>query len=292
MIQRWTRNIDEWTRAFERLNRDIYFNFSYGESFGQNGFYDVMDAIGNHPNWEASIVTNLSYPVGQLLKMRVAQDRRVYIHASWHPHGGGDWNNFRENLLQLQKADIPTVVMYLFWPPQIEEWKGYWKWLDEHNIRTCVRRWVSIYEGKQYPDYYSPEVRAFMYAMLQPKTRKYGTDLHDPYGNFCSASKDMIMVHWDGTVGLCADCPQTCFKYNIFDEHFGLNTRLIRCPTHLCGGDYGLLHMYDEQLKDELPPEEPLWHDCFIAQTEKITGGGKEPVNYPNRKEMERWLLS
>jgi len=292
MIQRWRNNIDDWVAAFERLNRDIYFNLSYGEAFGQDGFYEVMDAVGAHPNWEASIITNLSYPVEKLLSMRVAQDRRVYVHASWHPHGGGDWRNFTRNLLTLQEADIPTIVMYLFWPPQVDEWRRYWCWLDAHNIRTCVRRYVGMHDGKPYPQSYPREVWDFLYAMLQPKTRKYGTDLADPHRNVCNASKDMILVHWDGSVGLCADWPQTCFDRNIFDPDFKLNDRSIHCPTHLCGGDYGLLHMYDPALPNELPPDEPLWHDCFIAQTERITGGGKQGrVNYPNRAGMEEWLL-
>lgn len=189
MIHRWNGKTDQWTEAFERLNRDIYFNLSYGEPFGGNGFYEVMDVIGRHPRWEVSVITNLSYPVDRLLKMRVALDRRVYIHASWHPHGGGEWGNFTRNLLKLQEASIPSIVMYLFWPPQIEEWKLYWRWLDDHNIRTCVRRYVGNYSGRPYPESYSKEVRQFLYAMHEPKTRKYGDDLHDPHGNQCSASR-------------------------------------------------------------------------------------------------------
>jgi hypothetical protein len=75
---------------------------------------------------------------------------------------------------------------------------------------------------------------------------------------------------------------------NIFDPNFKLNTTMMRCPSQVDGGDYGLLHFQDEEF-DSLP--EQLWHDCFVAQAENITGGGKEPVYYPNRAEMEKWLL-
>jgi len=291
MQHRWIGGADRWSRAFERLDRDIYFNLSYGEPMGGNGFYEVIDVIGDHANWECSIITNLSYSPQRLLETKLAKDRRLYVHASWHPLGGGDWETFRKHLLMLQDADIPIFVMYLFYPPQIERWKEYWKWLDAHNIRTYVRRFVGYYDGKLYPFVYSPEIRNFLYATVQPKTRKYGIDLHDPHGNICTAGKDMILVHYDGSVGLCADAPQTAFRFNIFDEHFRLKEAPVQCPRHLCGGDYGLLHMYDPKLPNELPPDDSLWHDCFIAQTEKITGGGKQgPVQYPNRAEMEKWL--
>ena len=237
MIDRWNGRVDDWTNAFERLDRDIYFNLSYGESMVSKGFYPVMDIIGNHPRWEVSLITNLTISPETLLKMRVAQDKRLYVHASWHPLGGAKWSDFKKHLLMLQDANIPTIVMYLFYPPQIEAWKHYFSWLDKHNIRTCVRRFVGEYEGKPYPRSYSKEVWDFLYAMLQPKTRKYGTDLASPQGNLCSASKDMILVHHDGGVGLCADCPGAIEDANIFNPSFKLNMGLIRCPTRLCGGD-------------------------------------------------------
>jgi len=127
MIHRWKNNSKQWVHAFERLDRDIYFVLSYGEPFGQNGFYDVMKIIGEHENWEVSIVTNLSHPVDKLLEMKVAKDKRVYIHASWHPHGGGIWRDYTENLLALQKAEIPLMAMYLFWPPQIQKYKHFFQ---------------------------------------------------------------------------------------------------------------------------------------------------------------------
>jgi MoaA/NifB/PqqE/SkfB family radical SAM enzyme len=287
MVQLWQGPIEKWEAAFERLNRDIYFNLSYGESMGQDGFYDVLDMIGRHENWEASLITNLSMNPEQMLNTKLAEDKRLYVHASWHPLGGGDWPTFQKHLLMLQDADIKTIVMYLWYPPQIKDWKKYFEWFDAHNIRTCVRRFIGEYQGRYFPRDYYPKNRAYLEAQVLAKTHKYGLDIVPPKGNLCSALKDMILVAYDGRVSLCADVPDWNLG-NIFDPKFKLNMKPIRCPSQQCGGDYGLLHFEDEDFT--YPPTDELWHDCFVAQVEQITGGGKEPVVYPNRVQMEKWL--
>jgi hypothetical protein len=224
-----------------------------------------------------------------MLQMRVAQDKRLYVHASWHPMGGGNWENFTKHLLMLQDADIKSIVMYLWYPPQIQDWKRYFRWLDDHNIRTCVRRFIGNYQGKPYPQSYTAQDWEFLYAQVLPKTQKYGLKMVSPEGNLCSALRDMILVAYDGRVSLCADLPDWN-RGNIFDPNFKLKDGLLCCPSICCGGDYGLLHFEDEDF--DYPPTDRLDHDCFVAQVEQITGGGKEPVYYPNREEMEKWLMS
>ena len=288
MQHKWNGRGEDWEKAFTRFQRPIYFVLSYGESMGSRGFPEVTDIIGRHENWECSLVTNLTINPQELLESRLAKEKRLYVHASFHPLGGADWEKFKEHLLMLQVAEIPTIVLYLFYPPQIEAWKGYWRWLDEHNIRTCVRRYVGEYEGQHYPESYSPEVKAFFRALLQPKSVKYGLELKRPTGKKCTAGKDMILVHWDGRVSYCADVDYNNVG-NIFDPNFKLSPNPIRCPSRQCGGDYGLLHVEDKEFG---PNPEWLWHDPFVCQVEKITGGGSERVHYPNRLEMEKWLLS
>lgn len=185
-------------------------------------------------------------------------------------------------------ADIKTIVMYLWYPPQIEDWKKYFRWLDDHNIRTCVRRFIGNYQGKLYPQSYTAKDWGFLYTQLLPKTHKYGLELTQPKGNLCSAMKDMILVAYNGRVSLCADLPDWNLG-NIFDPNFKLRDSMIRCPSIQCGGDYGLLHFEDEDFE---PLPERLWNDAFVCQVENITGGGKEPVHYPKREEMEKWLRS
>jgi hypothetical protein len=296
----WNNQPEKWEKAFERLNRDIYFVFSYGESMIGKGFYECVDMIGRHENWELCIVTNLSQNPQRLIESKLGRDKRVYITACWHPLGVPDrtkeewWKIFTNHLLLLQKADIKTLVLYLWYPLQIKWYPEYFDWLDKHNIRTHVRRYVpsvprplhvkllhpQLWKNKTY----SNAEWQYLLTISTPKSIKYGLKLVSPMGRSCSASKDMILVKCDGTVALCADA-ENYYLGNIFDPNFKLATENIRCPARICGGDYGLLHMVDDEFG---PLPDRLWHDNFVCQVEDLHEG--VPVPYRKKEEMLFWL--
>jgi MoaA/NifB/PqqE/SkfB family radical SAM enzyme len=297
----WNGKLDKWQQAFERLNRDIYFVFSYGEAMGSHGFYDCVNMIGEHPTWTLNIVTNLSYPPERLIASRLGQEKRVFIIASWHPLGCEDrekgWKNFQKHLLALKEAEIPVQVMYLWYKPQIEWFPEYFEWLDKNDFRVNIRRHLhqkrplisklfrrflpKYFSGKFELEDYSPEEEACLYTFNCPKVAKYNLDLASTYGRPCSAGKDMILVEHDGTVKPCADCCGPNHKLgNIFDPKFRLNKDYIRCPTNTCGGHYGMLHLIDNEF-GELP--ERLWNDNFVSQVENLPQ--TSPVAYARREE-------
>jgi len=301
----WNGRIDDWEKAFERLNRDIYFVFSYGEAMGSHGFYECVDMIGKHPTWTLCIITNLSYSPERLIRSRLGRERRVFITACWHPLGVDNrekgWENFTKNLLILRHAGVPTHVMMVWYKPQIKWFPEYFEWLDKHDFRVGVRRfvydqfwnkipfvrWSKRFSGKIKLENYSKAEKGYIYAYTCPKVTKYGLDLASCYGKSCSAGKDMILVKHDGTVTLCACLCGTRHRLgNIFDPNYKLNTQNIRCPTNSCGGDFGMLHMVDPEFE---PLPERLWRDNFVSQVENIPDGSS-PVAYPRRTEMLKWL--
>jgi hypothetical protein len=313
----WNGNVGKWEKAFERLNRSIYFVFSYGESFGMKGFYDCVDMIGRHPTWTLCIVTNLSLDPERLINSRLGQEKRVFINACWHPLGVKDrvqgWNNFKLHLLMLKDAGIPLHVLYLWYQPQIKWFPEIFEWLDKHDIRVGVRRYVgnvggykvpllrtvgrqarkvsgkqillmNTVGGKNYPKDYSLAERGFLDAITTQKVIEYGIACKSTHGKVCSAGKDMILVKYDGTVGLCADA-HSYHLGNVFDVGFKLKTESIRCPITICGGDYGMLHLEDARF-GALPSH--LWKDTFVSQIENVPQSS--PVAYPKRAEMMMWL--
>jgi len=302
----WNGKIGEWKKAFERLNRDIYFVFSYGEAMGSHGFYECVDMIGKHPTWTLNIITNLSYSPERLIASRLGKEKRVFITACWHPFGVEDrvqgWENFKNNLLMLKKAEIPVHVMMVWYKPQIKLFPQYFEWLDKNDFRVGVRRFVNnkrpllqkmfrrylprLFAGKITLENYSETERGYIYAYNCPKVTKYGLDLVSTYGMPCSAGKDMILVEHDGTVNLCACCYGSKHRLgNIFSESYKLNNHLIKCPTHSCGGDFGMLHLVDKEF-GELPKR--LWDDTFVSQIEGLRQ--TSPIAYPRREEMLKWL--
>lgn len=283
-IDHWNNQPEKWEQAFIRLNRDIYFTLSYGESMISSGFYPILDIISQHSNWECSLITNLTQDPTRMIDTKVAREGRLYVMASLHPMGGVDWELFKKHLLMLRDANIKNLVIYLFYPPQISDVNKYFSWCDDHNIRFYVRRYIGEYAKKTHPQASPKEL--LQHILSNPKTIEYGLNLHSPAGNKCSAGKDLILVHHDGRVSYCADIDNNNLG-NIFDSDFKLSNNDIICPSPICGGDYGLLHM-----KDKHYPDIPnlLWHDCFVAQTANITGGNNEPVQYPHRREIICWM--
>ena len=298
----WNENIDGWEKAFERLNRDIYFVMSYGEAMGSHGFYECVDMIGKHPTWTLNIITNLSYSPERLIASRLGKEKRVFITACWHPLGVEDknkgWENFKKNLLLLKKAEIPVHVMMVWYKPQIKLFPEYFEWFDNHDFRVGVRRFVhpttpkiqkllrrylpKYFAGKYALEKYTEAERDYIYAYTCPEVTKYGLDLVSTFGVTCSAGKDMILVEHDGTIKLCASCTGPNHKLgNLFDTNFKLNSGMIKCPTNNCGGDFGMLHLIDEEF-GALP--ERLWNDTFISQVENLPQSS--PVAYHKRKEM------
>lgn len=298
----WNGDVEGWERAFERLGRDIYFVFSYGECMGSHGFYDCVDMIGRHPNWTLCIISNFSFNPRRLLASRLATEKRLFVTACWHPLGVSNrlrgWEKFKKHLLMVKDAEVPLHVLMVWYRPQIKWFPEHFEWYDQHDIRIGVRRFVEKTGGLKLPFHhrrffgkyklsdYSDAERGFIYAATCPKVTEYGLNLASPKGRFCSAGKDMILVKYNGDVSLCADCYG--YKYglgNVFDVNFRLSDNMIRCPVDLCGGDYGMLHLVDERF-GSLPNR--LWNDTFYSQVENVIQGS--PVQYHRHDEMLMWL--
>jgi len=301
----WNGDVGKWERAFERLNRDIYFVFSYGEALISKGFYECVGMIGDHPNWTLNIITNLMANPERLLESKLAKENRLFLNPCWHPEGVDDiargWEVFKKHLLMVKDAGVAVHVMMVWMPFVIKRFPEYFEWLDKHDFRVGVRRFVydsfwskvpfvrsrfSFVAGKCKLMNYSEAERGFIYAYTGPKVTKYGLDLANTRGRTCHAGKDMILVKYDGTVTFCAGCYGSGHGLgNIFDSNFKLNDHPIRCPTNSCGGDFGMFVLEDERF-GELPKR--MWRDTFISQVEGLKQSS--PVAYPKREEMLKWL--
>lgn len=297
----WNGRIDLWEEGLERLHRDIYGVFSYGECMGSKGFYEMVDTFGLHQTWTLNIITNLSYNPTRLLCTKLAQDKRLFVTATWHPLGvknlDASWERFKHNLLLLKAAGIPLQVMMVWYKPQMHLYPKYFEWFDQNNIRISVRRYVKDhfttkipfakrlpwFAGKVKLETYTDAEKAYLYASTCPKVIEYGLNLASPKGRTCHAGKDMILVRHDGTVTLCAGLCGNPYKMgNLFDRDFKLNTEPIKCPNNSCGGDFGMLVLEDDRFG---PLPEQLERDTFISQIEGIPQN-TSPVAYPKRSEM------
>ena len=304
----WNGDVAKWEKAFERLNRNIYFNFSYGEALLSEGFFECVEMIGRHPNWTLNVITNLladTKILERLLDSKLAKEKRLFLNPCWHPEGveniDESWSVFQKHLLMVKAAGVAVHVMMVWMPFVIKRFAKYFEWLDQNDFRVGVRRFVKDTWHIKVPllrssrwgfakfklSDYSEVERGYIYAYTCPKVTKYGLDLVSPRGKLCFAGKDMILVSSDGVVKLCASCDNFASPYlgNIFSKDFKLNSKPIKCPVNNCGGDFGMLVLPDKEF-GSLPDR--LWRDTFISQVENIPQSS--PVAYPNRLEMLKWV--
>jgi len=271
-----------WEEMFKKLKRDIYFVLSYGESTVSPGFFEVLDIIGKHENWECCLITNLSQDPTKMLNSKLAREGRLYITACYHPLGGAEFNKFTSHLLKVKKAQVKLITMFLLYPLQKRLYPALWGFCEENNIRCYLRRFNWTSGGRKYPESYSLEERKLLESYYIPKVVKYGLNFTSPKNMKCSAGKDMILVHENGDVGYCADDANNIFG-NLFNENFKLNSEDTICQSSCCGGDYGMLH-----LKDPDYPMPQMGHDNFVCLVDNIKEGN--PPFYPKRVEIEKWL--
>lgn len=307
----WNGEVLKWEEAFKKIdaqhgNYGIYFVFSYGEALVSKGFYECVDMISRHPTWTLNIISNLMASPERLVKSSLAMEKRLFMIPCWHPEGVNDqkesWEIFKQHLLILKNADVPTHVMMVWFDPVIKNFPYYFKWLDQHDFRVGVRRFVNdsfmkkvlskipMIHGLANDRYvlkkYSKAEKGYLYAYTCSWVTKYGLDLVSPKSKVCFAGKDMILVEHDGTVKPCASCTE--IKHilgNIFDSNYKLNVDASRCPTHNCGGDFGFFVLPDTTVAS-FPDQ--LLDDTFISQVENVKQDS--PVPYRNRIEMLKWI--
>lgn len=303
----WNGDVEGWERGFEKLDHDhgdtgLFFVESYGESMSSRGFYETVEMIGRHPTWTLNIVTNYYNNPERLLQSRLAKEKRLFINACWHPEGVPDkvqdWENFKRHCLMTKASGVPLHVLYCWFPPNTHLFPMYFKWLDANCIRVTVRRFIGKkggiklpffrgpVGGEKYPSWMSEAEKGFLYSQVCAKVKKYGLNLVESKGMACIAGRDLILVKSNGDVGLCADFEDYPDLGNVLQGTVKLRDGLIRCPSRLCGGDYGMLHLVDSDF-GELPKR--LANDTFVSQVEGLPNGVC-PVPYPNRAEMLKWL--
>jgi len=165
---------EKWHEALKRSfgNQKLVFYFSFGEPMGGKGFYDLIEMIGKEPRWGCHITTNLSLPLGRLLKTKLVRQNRLHVNASFHPTQTSIMS-FLESLLILRQNGIEPSVVYVMYPPQLADFVDYFKVFSQYGFFVHVRRFRGIYDGRPYPQSYTEQERRFVARYCDTLTVKY-----------------------------------------------------------------------------------------------------------------------
>lgn len=167
-------SLDQWQAAFKNAfsNQHLVFYISYGEPMLGKLFYEVTGMIATEPNWEMMMTSNLSQPLDRLVKTRLAREGRLNINASFHPTET-TIDEFLKKLLFLREHGIKCPVIYVMYPPLMDEFENYFRTFNGHNFLVHVRAFEGEYNGKKYPRDYAERERRFIAKYADNATIKY-----------------------------------------------------------------------------------------------------------------------
>jgi len=171
---RFTGTMSRWHNAFKNAfgNERLTFYISYGEAMLSKVFFDLVEMIGSEPRWDMMMTSNLSRPMGELVKTRLALEGRMNINASFHPTETS-LKRFLEKMFFLRDHGIECPVIYVMYPPTLELFEEVFRIFDAHGFLVHVRAYEGRFNGKKYPMGYTEKERKLIARYADDATIRY-----------------------------------------------------------------------------------------------------------------------
>jgi len=216
--------IEKWRNAIKDTfgNQHLVLYFGHGEPMIGKRWFDVVEMVGDEPNWEMRVISNISPPLTRLLNSRVARDGRLNINASFHPTQTTK-EKFLDKLLQCRECGIEVPIVYTLWPPFFERFEDDFKFFSKHNFLIHVRRFRGSYKNEWYPQSYTEEERRFVAQYADDITIKYMLAMEPTDGKLSWAGVDFMIMDNKGNIGYCDDYNTNKHTFgNIFEKNVKL----------------------------------------------------------------------
>lgn len=219
-------DISTWEKAFERHfgSKETIFYFSYGEPLmGGNLFYEILEMIGQHPNWEVRMTSNVSVNLERLLNTTLARTKRLNINASFHPTQT-HVENFIEKCNEIRRAGIEPSIVYVMYPEQIDDFEN--KYLPVFNslgYRVHIRAFRGLYKGKKYPQAYNNAQWEKTAKYMDMGNFRYQLNAINGLGRVSFLGVSHILVDNYGKIEMCDSYVGDRHYGNVFDEKINLD---------------------------------------------------------------------
>jgi len=240
-IGRWKKI---WDEIFEKY-WCCHVRFSGGEPFVYPHFIDLIAMLSEKHT--VDVTTNLSFDIDAFLK-RISPGG-VSLSASFHPEAIGI-DEFLNKTALLNEKKFPTSIAFVAYPPHLKDLERYKKAagekkiFDRPGILFKIIPFMGEYEGKKYPDSYSPQQKKLLEDAAKDTEIESQKELNTQWldqGEKEKASLDkhcrmgqMYAKIWpNGDVTRC--CHKDCGKLgSILDEDFRLLDEPAPCKVEAC----------------------------------------------------------
>ncbi|MFA5163750.1 MAG: radical SAM protein [Patescibacteria group bacterium] len=223
---------DEWLKHWLKVrNRygEADIAITGGEPFLYPNFIEIIKILSLIHR--IKITTNMSGDIDTFVK-QIAPSR-VTLDLNFHPLFS-EIGSFIEKTLLLKKAGFRAGVCYLAYPPQMGQIDIFRRRFEEAGINFALAAFWGEFEGKRYPQSYTPQELDFIRPFLGDIDRiVYHLGAETPRGKLCNAGYTYAIVQGDGYVVRCGQLADK-FIGNITDEDFNLFDSPKACEAEFC----------------------------------------------------------
>jgi MoaA/NifB/PqqE/SkfB family radical SAM enzyme len=212
-------DIARWRRVWDRLF-DLYWcshvRFSGGEPTAYPNFWDLVAMLLEKNT--VDVTTNLSCDVREITD-RIPPNSGLSISSSFHPEFA-EMHAFLDKVKRLHFNGFPSTISYVGYPPHLQKIPEYKKLVESEHIYFKIIPFCGQYQGKPYPQSYTPEERMLLEGFTKDSADQHLNDMNARWyewrvkkedepakkvkkGDLCRMGQMYAKIHPDGTVTRC-----------------------------------------------------------------------------------------
>ncbi len=242
---------EKWLAAWMRMY-ELYGSAKIGITGGEPSVYprflNLAEAlVSRHRLY---VDTNLSRPLSWVKEFasRVRADR-LDFGISFHPEFAR-YEEFVEKMRVIHWAGYDYRLFLVCYPPLLPRLALFQRELAREGFNVVVAPFRGAFEGREYPQAYSPEQEAVIAGMCRDLNVKYKSwvarqmDPVNPFGKPCHAGRVYIRVENDGSVWRCGQYFADGIRMplgNFLDPSFRLADEPLPCAATRCGCEWRFL---------------------------------------------------
>jgi MoaA/NifB/PqqE/SkfB family radical SAM enzyme len=254
----------QWTEAFNSTGKTWLIHITGGEPSMYPDFIELCEYLTQ--NHYVSINTNLTHDSMRTFAQRIDPERVNFINVGVHiqeKKTKESLDAFIERALELKTMKFSVLLSQLMTPQVINDYPDISSFFKTHGLFLIPKVIQNMYQGKKYPDAYSPEqknlIRTYvteakqnynpiLSTMQEPPTILF-SDLRfvnatpDHRGKLCDAGRTFIRINPNGTA-------VRCFSQEVYGNILFKDLKLLDTPKP-CNTSYCPYWCYKYLVKDK-----------------------------------------
>lgn len=228
------RLVQIWRRIYDKYGC-VQIQINGGEPFHYPDFSGLITEISKMH--KVGITTNLSVDITPFVEK--VNKTNVHLGMTFHPLFV-DLNAFMKRAIIAKESGISMGVLFLAWPPQINQIFEYKLAFERVGIEFTVLTFWGEYNGKDYPQGYSENEREILSSVVGIRSEsgeRFQLTPKITKGRLCRAGQTYALIHPNGNVYRCGGgnwrVQHEPFS-NLFSKDFCLLPEPLLCDSDEC----------------------------------------------------------